>query len=128
MIISRQKILHSKPTSQSIGFEKSLRNIPVFEFSRGTNNYANSYHSRLKAIVCRHRPNIYTFLPHLNILINDTTEDGERVEAGLNIICQKKEIFVRNTKFKRTIAEWNITLTVYINAIAYTFDGSLSIF
>lgn len=106
--------------------------ISVFEFSRGTNNDAESYHSRLKAIVRQHKPNIYTFLTHLNNLITDTTKDTERVDAGLDITRQKKEKFVRNIERRQNLKEQlqnrTYTLTQYINAVAYTFDSSVSAF
>ena len=51
--------------------------ISVFDFSHGTNNGAESYHSKLKTIVRQHKPNIYTFLTHLNNLITDTTKGIE---------------------------------------------------
>lgn len=106
--------------------------ISVFNFSRGTNNDAESYHSRLKAIVRQHKPNIYTFLTHLNNLITDTTKDIERVDAGLDITRPKKQKFVRNIErrlnLKEQLQNGTYTLTQYINAVAYTFDSSVSAF
>lgn len=98
----------------------------------GTSDDAESYYSRLKAIVRHHKPNIYTFLTHLNNVIIETTKDNERVVAGLDITRQKKEKFVRNIerrqKLKEQLQNGTYTLTQYISAVAYTFDSSVSAF
>ncbi|MPC99665.1 hypothetical protein E2C01_095093 [Portunus trituberculatus] len=80
----------------------------------------------------QHKPNIYTFLTHLNDLMTDTTKHIERVDAGLDITRQKKEKFVRNIERRQNLKEQlqngTYTLTQHINAVPYTFDSSVSAF
>ncbi|KAK3888653.1 hypothetical protein Pcinc_007378 [Petrolisthes cinctipes] len=106
--------------------------LSVFNFTRGTNNDAESFHSRLRAIVRQHKPNIYTFLLHLNNLIPDAIKDIERLDADMDITRHKKEKFCRNIErrqnFKEKLQNGTYTLTQYINAVVYTFDSSASQF
>ncbi len=101
----------------------------VFNFERGTNNDAEAFHSRLKAIIRTHKPNLYSFLAQLNNLMTDTKNDIIRADSGLQVTRRRKQKFVQNLerrnvcKEKYTGGTYNVSQ--FLNAVMYTLDPSL---
>ena len=101
----------------------------VFNFERGTNNDAEAFHSRLKAIIRTHKPNLYSFLAHLNNLMIDTKNDIARADSGLQLTRKRKQKFVQNLErrsvCKEKYTEGTYNASQFLNAVMYTLDPSL---
>ncbi len=106
--------------------------ISVFDLSRSTNNDCESFHSRLKAKIKTHRPNIWSFLGHLNNIMHDTDLDIERLHNGLQLGRPKSRATLKNMEkrmsLKEKLSNDEINPQNYLTAVAHTFDSSLSNF
>ena len=101
----------------------------VFNFERGTNNDVEAFHSRLKAIIRTHKPNLHSFLAHLNNLMVDTKNDIARADSGLQLTRKRKQKFVQNLErrsaCKEKYTEGTYNASQFLNAVMYTLDPSL---
>ncbi len=101
--------------------------LSVFQLSRGTNNDCESFHSRLKSKIKTHRPNIWSFLGHLNNFMEDVQLDIERMNNGLQISRRRARSSVKNVErrdqLKQKLSNDQITAMTYLAAIAHTFDN-----
>ncbi len=105
-----------------IGPEK----MSVFNFENATNNWAESFHSRLRAIIKVHQPNFWSFLLNINNCIKDTMNDIKRVKNGLAISRPRKAKYAKNIQkreeSKRKLAQNEITPIQFIAIVSHTFD------
>ncbi len=101
----------------------------VFDFSRGTNNDAESFHSRLKSIIRTHKPNLFSFLSHLNNVMDDAKMDVARLDEGLQITRKRKAKFVQNIarreEYKQKLSSGIFTVQKFLNAVVHTLDTSI---
>ncbi len=103
--------------------------LSVFDFTQSTNNSQEGYHAQLKATIRTHRPNVWSFLKHLNGIISDYNNDLARLENGLQIRKKGKAKFQRNM-LKRQLCKERLSAGLYspieyIRAIQHSFDSDL---
>ena len=70
--------------------------LSLFEFQHMTNNIAESYHARLKAIIRTHHPRIWTFMAHINDVISDTDVELRGIDGGLPLQRKRKKQHEKN--------------------------------
>ncbi len=100
--------------------------LSVFNFVRGTNNDCEAYHSQLKARIKTHRPNPWSFLGHINNLIEDVSLDIERLHNGLQIARPQKPSVAKALQHRRTckqkLLDGSYTPMKFLAAISHTFN------
>jgi hypothetical protein len=104
-------------------------NVSVHNFDHGTNNFCESFHSRMKGIIRVHHPAIWSFMGHLNLMIKDTERDMERADAGLNLTRPRKRKFQDNMKrraeAKLKFQNGEYDASQYLSAVSHTMDSNL---
>ena len=108
----------------------SSEELSIFELDIVTNNAAESYHSKLKAMIKTAHPRIWTFLDTLNEAIQDTDNEIGRLRLGKEITRQKKRKVIKNDDCRRMhkqkLREGDFTPMEYVQAISHTI-GNISI-
>lgn len=103
--------------------------LSVHEFNHGTNNFCESYHSRLKSTIRIHRPAIWSFMGHLNNLIRDTELDLQRIDGDLNLTRPKSQKYRKNLenrdKLKAKFTSGQFNAMQYLSAVSHTMDSHL---
>ncbi len=103
--------------------------LSVHQFPHSTNNFAESFHSRIKAIMRSHRPAIWAFCAYLTNIITDSEKDLERLDNGLNITRPRKPAYIQNmarrADHKEKFLAGNFTAMEYVTALSHTMDSNL---
>ena len=103
--------------------------LSVHQFIHGTNNFAESLHARIKAIIRSHRPPIWSFCAHITNIISDCEREVERLDNGLNLTRQRKKAYMLNMQRRAECKEKFLAGTYnaqqYLTAIAHTMDSNL---
>ena len=81
-------------------FQISTEEPSIFDTTISTNNSAESYHSKLKAIVKTSHPRIWTFITTLNEIIQDVDNDIGRLSQGREITRARKKKDIRNDELE----------------------------
>ena len=74
----------------------SSEELSIFELDKGTNNAAETYHSKLKTIIKTGHPIIWTFLDTINGVIQDTYNEIGRLRLGKENTRQRKRKAIKN--------------------------------
>ena len=105
----------------------SPEELSIFDITISTNNSAESYHAKLKAIIKTSHPRIWTFINTLNEIIQDVDNDIGRLSQGREITRARKKKYIRNDEF-RSISKHKLSEGVYspwqfIQAISSTIGN-----
>ena len=89
-----------------------------------TNNGAESYHAKLKAIIKTAHPRIWTFVSILNHIIEDTNNELGRLQRGKVITRPRKRINIlkeeRRKFYKEMLQSSVYTPLQYLHSMAHT--------
>ena len=95
-----------------MAYKITPEDLSIFELERGTNNGAESYHSKLKArIKCSH-PRIWNFMIILNEVIIDTDNEFARFHHGIELTRSRKKKDVLNDK-RRALCKEKLISGIY---------------
>ena len=101
----------------------------VYDFPYGTNNFCESFHSRLKGRIRLHHPSMWSFVGHINHLIADTEKDLKRLDRDLNVSRSRKKAYEANLERRNTCKEkyanGEYNHMQFISAVAHTMDTHL---
>ncbi len=105
------------------------KHFSVFNFEHSTNNFCESFHSRLKARVKSHHPSVWTFMSHLNNFLTDATNELKRIDEGLPLTRRRKKSYQANLEKRKRCKEkfCNATYTPmqFLRALSHTCDSNL---
>ena len=106
----------------------SSEELSIFDISNiSTNNSAESYHTKLKAIVKTSHPRIWTFITTLNEIIEDVDNDIERLSQGREITRPRKKKDIRNGQLrgisKQKLSEGVYSPWKFLESISFTIGN-----
>ena len=77
--------------------------LSVFGSERRTNNDLESFNSWFGRLVKVHKPGLPVWLEHVNVVLEDTTSEMDRLDQGLAIRRPKRKKNLANTKALRKL-------------------------
>ncbi len=103
--------------------------LSIHEFVYSTNNFCESFHSRLKATIRVHHPAIWAFTGHMNQMIKDALRDLERIDRGLELSRPRKKSYQTSmenrAKAKEKFIDGTYTAMQYLAAVSHAMDSKL---
>ena len=106
--------------------QRMLQDLSLFDATWTTTNYIESYHSGLKRKIRTKSPNFFTFIKHLDQVVEDHAMDQRRIQNGVDVGARRKKKVQRNfnhrRKWKNELLSGSVTPFEYLCGVSHTLD------